>query len=529
MKKQANRRDFISDSSSSDDESLPELGSLRDRLARKRQFSALSSCASSTTEPVLQESEPGTSYTEEIRKPDSESYSCTYTAPSTDTNYTDNFSDSSGDEAEKLSLSQIIGNSVETEEVDTEPNTEKSADIVKPPGIGKSMDVGKPEQVKAKKKRTAEEIEESKRKAQEKREEREKQKAAKEAEKQMRKVERESKKQFAVGSCLKYIKVLIDTHVVNTCGLGVVLFKACEELGVTCETKELPLPFTIMWRRQVTECNMSADMKVETVHSDIEEQEMMAVIPVTDFVHMVNTFKLKQRGQLNEGITVRGYVNQMKSCLPDKSITIIVPGLEQYFRDVKSKTQRQYREAVQSANPNHKSKPGKDKPGLVTVSRVDVEEAVTDTLLQTGCSTFMLETSEDVADMVRRFSKAVAERPAKKDRFDPIFSFHEEGVGGVKVDKNGVGLLKVWKQQLLQFKNISPDISQAIIAEYPSPLLLRKAYQRCSSEKEAIKLLENIVVRRGAGVLETTRRVGKELSRRIYTFFTSEDPGLIIK
>jgi hypothetical protein len=37
-----------------------------------------------------------------------------------------------------------------------------------------------------------------------------------------------------------------------------------------------------------------------------------------------------------------------------------------------------------------------------------------------------------------------------------------------------VGLLKVWKQQLLQFKNISPDIAQAIIAEYPSPLLLRK-------------------------------------------------------
>lgn len=163
------------------------------------------------------------------------------------------------------------------------------------------------------------------------------------------------------------------------------------------------------------------------------------------------------------------------------------------------------------------------------MSQVDVEEAVTYSLLHNGCTTVMLDTSEDVADMVRRFSKAVAERVAKKDRFDPVFSFLEEGTSGVKVEKNMVGLLKVWKQQLLQFKNISPDIAQAIIAEYPSPLLLRKAYQKCSTEKEAVKLLENIVVRRGAGVLETTRRVGKELSRRIFIFFTSEDAELVIK
>jgi len=40
------------------------------------------------------------------------------------------------------------------------------------------------------------------------------------------------------------------------------------------------------------------------------------------------------------------------------------------------------------------------------------------------------------------------------------------------VDKNNVGLLKVWKQQLMQFKNASLDVAQAIIAEYPSPMML---------------------------------------------------------
>lgn len=40
----------------------------------------------------------------------------------------------------------------------------------------------------------------------------------------------------------------------------------------------------------------------------------------------------KQRGEINDGITVRDYVNQIKTCLPDKSITVIVLGLEQYFK-----------------------------------------------------------------------------------------------------------------------------------------------------------------------------------------------------
>lgn len=529
MKKQASRKDFISDGSS-DDDSLPELSSLWERLARKRQFS-ITSCATSTSQSCFQSSYG--SANDQIKKgsieiekkervyTEVERYSCSDTDRTETGKYSKNTKDSSGDEMEKLSLQNNVETSVR-EGLDTCRLSQGYRSM-------QQNEAEKTDKIKVKKKRTAAEIEESKRKAQEKREQREKLKAAKEAEKQMRTVERESKKQFSLGSCLKYIKVLVDTHVVNFCGLGVAIFKACDELGVMYETRELPLPFTIMWRRQVTEWNMSADMKVETVHNDIEEQEMLAVIPVTEFVTMVNTFKLKQIGQIDGGVTLRDSINQMKSCLPDKSVTLIVLGLEQYFKDLKSKTQKQYREAVQSHNPNPKSKASKVKPGLVTVSRVDVEESVTDSLLQTGSCTFMLETPDDVADIIRRFSKAVAERPTKKDRFDPIFSFHEEGGGGVKVDKNGMGLLKVWKQQLLQFKNISPDISQAIITEYPSPLLLRQAYEKCSSEKEAIKLLENIVVRRGAGVLETTRRVGKELSRRIYTFFTSEDPELVIK
>ena len=56
--------------------------------------------------------------------------------------------------------------------------------------------------------------------------------------------------------------MLVDTHIMNTPGFGAVLFKACEELGVTCVTEQLVIPYTIMWKREVTECSMSSETQV---------------------------------------------------------------------------------------------------------------------------------------------------------------------------------------------------------------------------------------------------------------------------
>ena len=63
--------------------------------------------------------------------------------------------------------------------------------------------------------------------------------------------------------------VLVDTHIVNTCGYGMMVFKACEELGVACQTLELPSPFTIMWKRTLTECSRVNELQVEEFYLSI--------------------------------------------------------------------------------------------------------------------------------------------------------------------------------------------------------------------------------------------------------------------
>ncbi|NXT90322.1 EME1 endonuclease, partial [Anhinga rufa] len=140
------------------------------------------------------------------------------------------------------------------------------------------------------------------------------------------------------------------------------------------------------------------------------------------------------------------------------------------------------------------------------------------------------ESWEELGEFATMFTKAVAEAPFKREREKTGFPFYlEKGwCGGVKVDHSGKGLLEVWKRQIQQFNRVSLEMAEAIVSAYPSPQLLIQAYSRCSSEQERENMLANIPVHRGDGVTATRRRIGPELSRRIYLQMTSHDPDLYL-
>ncbi|NXK79235.1 EME1 endonuclease, partial [Amazona guildingii] len=140
------------------------------------------------------------------------------------------------------------------------------------------------------------------------------------------------------------------------------------------------------------------------------------------------------------------------------------------------------------------------------------------------------ESWEELGEYATMFTKSVAEAPFKRERENTGFSFYLEKAwcGGVKVDRSGKGLLEVWKRQLQQFNRVSLEMAEAIVSAYPSPQLLNQAYIRCSSEQERENMLANITVRHGDGVTATCRRIGPELSRRVYLQMTSHDPDLYL-
>ncbi|NXL94816.1 EME1 endonuclease, partial [Alectura lathami] len=137
---------------------------------------------------------------------------------------------------------------------------------------------------------------------------------------------------------------------------------------------------------------------------------------------------------------------------------------------------------------------------------------------------------EELGEFATMFTKAVAEAPFKREQEKTGFSFYLEDkwCRGAKVDHSGKGLLEVWKRQIQQFSRVSLEMAEAVVSAYPSPQLLVQAYSRCSSEQERVNMLAAIPVCRGVGVTATYRRIGPELSRRIYLQMTSHDPDLCL-
>lgn len=80
---------------------------------------------------------------------------------------------------------------------------------------------------------------------------------------------------------------------------------------------------------------------------------------------------------------------------------------------------------------------------------------------------------------------------------------------------------------LEQLFNVSSDISSAILAEYPSLKSLMLTYQSLPQENGSL-LLSELQIRRGFGTLQQSRRLGPELSKKVYRFFTSTDGDEVI-
>ncbi|RXM97717.1 Crossover junction endonuclease EME1 [Acipenser ruthenus] len=216
------------------------------------------------------------------------------------------------------------------------------------------------------------------------------------------------------------------------------------------------------------------------------------------------------------------------------SAFIVQTGLNphQSFWSQNSQNQKKHRQAVLGKGEGtNKRKRRKEGELLPDVSRVDLEEALVDLQLHTEVQVRFLETWKEFSDYIAMVTKAVAEAPFKHERDQAGFSFYleSEWSGGCKVDRSGKGLIQVWKRQIQQFNRISPEIASAILAAYPSPQLLVQAYRKCSCDRERHTLLADILVRRGEGVTSTSRRVGPELSKRIYLLMTSLDPELSLE
>ncbi|KFM07823.1 Crossover junction endonuclease EME1, partial [Aptenodytes forsteri] len=353
------------------------------------------------------------------------------------------------------------------------------------------------------------------------RKEREAQRRQQEEEKERKRALAKMLKAQRPGECQKYITVVLDPVLLQVEGGGQIL-RALQAANYSCVVESQAVPCSITWRRK------TVSSQIAEGDEWTEEPNVLVLLRLEEFLSM------EARG-CTEGQkeTLQSYIAHVMEKMPGKILALAVAEVEDYFRCLRVQSKKRLRQAA--VNGNQEEEQGKRrkkevKDSGLEITRMDVEEALVDLQLCKQVQVSFFESWEELGEFATMFTKAVAEAPFKREREKTGFSFYlEKGwCRGVKVDHSGKGLLEVWKRQIQQFNRVSLEMAEAVVSAYPSPQLLNQAYSRCSSEQERENMLANILVRRGDGVTATSRRIGPELSRRIYLQMTSHDPDLYL-
>ncbi|XP_061030887.1 crossover junction endonuclease EME1 isoform X1 [Eubalaena glacialis] len=321
--------------------------------------------------------------------------------------------------------------------------------------------------------------------------------------------------------CLKHIAVLLDPVLLQMEGGGQLL-GALQSMECCCVIEAPAVPCSITWRRR-------AGSTEDGEEGWVEEPTILVLLLAEAFVSMIYNFKQGSLGSTEEGKeTLRSFVTDITARTAGKALSLVIVDLEKCFSAPNPLRRRKQGVANGEQVKEKKKQRQPEANTAAVVTRVDMEEALVDLQLHTEAQARIVQSWKELADLACTFTKAVAEAPFKKLRDQASFSFclESDWAGGAKVDRSGRGLAVVWRRQIQQLNRVSLEMASAVVDAYPSPQLLIQAYKRCFSEQERQNLLADIQVRRGEGVTATSRRLGPELSRRIYLQMTALQPDL---
>lgn len=267
---------------------------------------------------------------------------------------------------------------------------------------------------------------------------------------------------------------------------------------------------SVLWKRIVENHYVNEINEICTV-TDIETINQIVIIWNWDEVVT----------KVIDGSFCDSIVN-IKTSLPNYKIILVVFGIEDYFTHKKQARHSGKKKTKKTNTCNND-----EFKNFLEISRQKLEMCLNEIQIIAKCNSRLINASQDLALMVYQCTKAIAEIPYKLEKNRNLNNKFDWYVMGdnrntVRVDKDGNGLRRLWQQQLCQFNLSSLEIAEAICSVYPSPSDLVETYMNCTYD-EGLHLLKDIPIRRAAGPLTAVRKVGPELSKKIYLMFTSED------
>nr|XP_033327692.1 crossover junction endonuclease EME1 [Megalopta genalis] len=325
-------------------------------------------------------------------------------------------------------------------------------------------------------------------------------------------------KNIKPGECMKFIEVVLDKGIEQFSCKNEIL-TALLDASIQFSISDKLIPNSITWKRNIEHSYLNEDNEVCRA-TNIEKVNQMLII-----------------WNWNEGVTKVAdgsfctTISSIKESFPNYNIMLVIYNIGDYFTKRKqSKKSSKYGE--QNKTQKTKSKSNCEFENYPEISKQQLESCLNKIQIISKCSSRLIDRSEELALMIYQCTKTIAEIPFKAEKDKNLISKFDWYVMGdnrnsVRVDKDGNGLKRLWQQQLCQFNLSSLEIAEAICSIYRCPADLMEIYNNCS-QTEGLNLLKDIPIRRAVGPLTTSRKVGPELSKKIYIMFTSEDGEILL-
>ncbi|XP_075686487.1 structure-specific endonuclease subunit EME2 [Rhinoderma darwinii] len=395
---------------------------------------------------------------------------------------------------------------------------------------------------KTKCRKNCEELEADRIQAEERRKEKEAKRQEKERIRNQEKQEKEKRKESALAlkllrpdQCGKYMTVQLDAGLLQDAGCEDLL-ESLRTAGYNYCIEPHSVPYSVTWRRE-----MPGDWtRVEGLElCRGEEDEMLILMEPKDFLISVRSYI--QAPVTSSNNETPGAVFGFAKKYPDKKITLVILGLRDYRRCLKL-SYKMERHSLERRARHH------SEDSWVIWRHID--EALVFLQLYHNTEVVNLDTWKQLGQHVCAVTKSVAQRPFRIHWEAQSYSFCTS-VGswrGWGPRGSLTGLPLVWRRQIQQLNRVSPAMAATITEAYPSPQLLLQAYAACRTEREKLSLLSDLRVPRNPGATEEgdvlgedasstqgdeqaagrDRRIGPDLSRRIWLFMTATNPELVL-
>lgn len=297
-----------------------------------------------------------------------------------------------------------------------------------------------------------------------------------------KKTVRDQQKRIRPGECQKYIRLVIDSHILSApYGREFIaeLNNAAGELKYDIRT--LPIKESIMWERnmgqlalQPNEVNALSDVwqKEDQLVKILTQHELQQMIKSSNLSSLAENFQKHYPGKQHIVLYSRSHekpTNTISSALIELQIL-------------------------------HQLKIMQVDPG-----------------------------SKELVQQLKRLTKAIAEVPYKKQKSEILDTFKKflanDKKQCVRVEgTNGFG--RLWQQHLNRLPLVTLEVAETIIDKYSCP---KKLLDDLKTNPDAVKEISDLKIKRSGPVaLQTDRRIGNVLSYKLYMLYNSKDPTTLI-